>query len=168
MFTNMGTLAAHANIEHLAEVEKDWFWDPTRKRYYPHTPQRQKSDKPKKETKCSFCPDMFKSKSVLYHHANSQHGEDVKKTWFLDDVTGNYYPVRPEVRRRKIGLSVGCEFCSDSVTNNYVPHANRYHRDEIASVWPGHCQECKMYFPSIKSFDSHNLAKHKTSTSSYR
>jgi hypothetical protein len=58
-------------------------------------------------------------------------------------------------------------YCSRQVHYSYVPHANKHHFDIISKIWPG-CEECKMYFPTIQSLDSHNLAKHKVSTSSFR
>jgi hypothetical protein len=154
-------LAEHANSEHRAQIEEVWSFDPKRNMYYP---AKKAGVKPREESQCAFCPLVFLSMSVLYQHANTVHKEEVQKQWFLDTTRGCYYPVPEEQRRKKFsngGVIVKCEFCSKSLKNNFVYHANRFHHEVIANAWPGHCAECNMFFPSISSYRSHNLAKHK-------
>ena len=79
-----------------------------------------------------------------------------------------YLPKPPDLSKKpNQGPEIWCEFCTAKVHYSYVPHANKYHFDIISKIWPG-CDECKMYFPTIQSLDSHNLAKHKVSTASFR
>ena len=163
VFDNVGALASHANAQHPAEVANEWLFDSTRGMYYPG-PVKQPGVRPRQQSQCAFCPLMFMSKSVLYKHANAKHMEEVRKNWFFDTIEGSYYPVPEEQRRKKLpsnGLAINCEFCFKSLKYGIVTHANRFHHEVIANIWPGHCVECNMYFPSIASYNSHSLSKHK-------
>ena len=96
------------------------------------------------------------------------HLEDIEKEWFYNPLQKMYYPKPPDLNKKQNqGPIIWCEFCSATVHYSYVPHANKHHFDIISKIWPG-CDDCNMFFPTIQSLDSHNLAKHKVSTSSFR
>ena len=169
IFEGTETFYLHANQFHMDEIQNHWYLDIEQKMFYPKPPDKKKKHRSSKDGfQCSFCPKIFTTIDPLYQHANRYHLEDIEKQWFYNPLQKMYYPKPLDVNKKhNHGPVIWCEFCTAKVHYSYVPHANKYHSDIISKIWPG-CEDCKMYFPTIQSLDSHNLAKHKVSTSSFR